>query len=144
LPEGFAICLCDGLVIVRKQNGRRISKPRGNLANVTKQREQIACGGVAQNIMRPTGKAKLPCHVPFISTYIWGDFTQAGIAGKIRAALTEAGQDGLTRSQLNDELGGRITQDEYMPELEKLIASGEVTETKKDGRGRTAKIYHLR
>lgn len=76
--------------------------------------------------------------------YIWDDFTQDGLAVKIRAALTKAGQDGLTRSQLHIDLGKRTSPNEFMPELQKLISSGEVTETDKRGTGRTATIYRLR
>ena len=76
--------------------------------------------------------------------YIWGDFAQGGMAGKIRAALTDAGQDGLTRTQLYNALGGRLSPEEFVPELEKLISGGEVTEARKPTRGKPVTIYRLR
>ena len=90
-------------------------------------------------------KAALECwrYCQDSALYIWGDFT-GGLAGKIRDALAQAGQGGLTRSQLYDALGGRITAEEFEPELTKLISSGEVTSEQKPTRGRTAIIYKLR
>jgi hypothetical protein len=76
--------------------------------------------------------------------YIWGDFTQCGIAEKIHAALADAGENGLTRSQLNDALGGRIPADEFSPELEKMISKDEVIQFFKETKGRRATIYKLR
>ena len=91
-------------------------------------------------------KAALECwrYCQDSALYIWGDFTQGGIAEKIRIALTGAGEGGLTRSQLNDALGGRITAEEFGPELEKMISSGEVIEFTKPTAGRRATIYKLR
>lgn len=91
-------------------------------------------------------KAALECwrYCQDSALYIWGDFTQGGLAGKIRAALTDAGQAGLTRSQLNRALGGNLSADEYQPELEKLVASGEVTETRKPTKGPPLTIYRIR
>ncbi len=91
-------------------------------------------------------KAALECwrYCQDSALYIWGDFTTGGLAAKIRAALTEAGQSGLTRSQLHDALGGRMSPDEFSPELEKLISAGEVTETRKPTKGKPVTIYRLR
>jgi hypothetical protein len=91
-------------------------------------------------------KAALECwrYCQDSALYIWGDFTQGGLAEKIRIALAGAGEAGLTRSQLNDALGGRIAADEYNPELEKMIASGEILPVGKATTGRTATIFKLR
>jgi hypothetical protein len=74
---------------------------------------------------------------------IWGDFTQGELAEKIRVALTVAGVVGLTRSQLNNALGGRITADEFDPELRKMVSAGEVSEILKPTAGRPVTIYKL-
>ena len=76
--------------------------------------------------------------------YIWGDFTQGGLVKKIRDALNDAGEHGLTRSQLNDALGGRIPADEFVPEIEKMISKNEVVQFFKQTNGRRATIYKLR
>lgn len=91
-------------------------------------------------------KAALECwrYCQDSALYIWGDFTRDGIAEKIRAALADAGDNGLTRSQLNDKLGGRVPVDEFSPELEKMISKGEVFKFFKDTKGRRATIYKLR
>ena len=75
---------------------------------------------------------------------MWGDFTQSGIAEKIRIALSGAGEQGLTRSQINSALGGRITTEEFSPELGKMISSGKVIEFFKPTAGGQATIYKLR
>ena len=75
--------------------------------------------------------------------YIWGDSTRSGIAEKLRIALTSAGDAGLTRSQINNVLGGRVTKDEFSPELEKMVSSGEVSAIMKSTAGRTATIYKI-
>jgi len=66
-------------------------------------------------------KAALECwrYCQDSALYIWGDFTQGGLAEKIRLALTAAADAGLTRSQLNDALGGRILADEFPRRLKK-------------------------
>lgn len=91
-------------------------------------------------------KAALECwrYCQDSAFYIWGDFTQCGIAGKIRDALADAGENGLTRSQLNDALGGRIPADEFSPELEKMISKDEIIPSFKETKGRRATIYKLR
>lgn len=91
-------------------------------------------------------KAALECwrYCQDSARYIWGDFTQNAIAEKIRVALSVSGANGLTRSQLNGALGGRITVEEFAPELGKMISRGEVTEFTKDTGGRRATIYKLR
>lgn len=91
-------------------------------------------------------KAALECwrYCQDSALYIWGDFTQNGIAEKIRAALSDAGKNGLTRSQLNRELGGRIAVDDYEPELRKMIQAGEIIEFSKPTTGRPVTIYKLR
>lgn len=90
-------------------------------------------------------KAALECwrYCQDSALYIWGDFT-GGLAGKIRDALADAGANGLTRSQLNRELGGRIAVEDFEPELCKMISTGEVIEFFKDTGGRRATIYKLR
>jgi hypothetical protein len=88
-------------------------------------------------------KAALECwrYCQDSALYIWGDFTQSGLAEKIRIALVSAGKNGLTRSQLNHALGGRVLADEIDAELEKMCeAGGVVTETKATG-GRPVTIY---
>lgn len=91
-------------------------------------------------------KAALECwrYAQDSALYIWGDFTQSGIAEKIRIALAGTEENGLTRSQLNGALGGRITAEEFSPELGKMISSGEVIEFTKPTAGRRATIYKLR
>lgn len=91
-------------------------------------------------------KAALECwrYCQDSALYIWGDFTQCGLAQKIRDALSDAGEGGLTRSQLNAALGGRIPTDEFAPELQKLISAGDVLEFSKPTNGRTATIYKIR
>jgi len=91
-------------------------------------------------------KAALECwrYCQDSALYIWGDFTRCGIAEKIRAAFADAGSNGLTRSQLNNALGGRIPADEFAPELEKMISKGEVIQFFKETKGRRATIYKLR
>ena len=91
-------------------------------------------------------KAALECwrYCQDSALYLWGDFTTGGLAAKITAALAEAGLAGLTRSQLHDALGGRITKDEFTPELQRLISSGEISETRKPTKGPPVTIYRLR
>jgi hypothetical protein len=91
-------------------------------------------------------KAALECwrYCQDSALYIWGDFTQCSISEKIRVALAAAGGNGLMRSQLNDALGGRITADEFSPELGKMISKGEVIQCFKETQGRRATIYKLR
>jgi len=91
-------------------------------------------------------KAALECwrYCQDSALYIWGDFTQGGLVKKISDALTDAGAHGLTRSQLNNALGGRIPADEFVPELEKMISKNEVVQFFKDTGGRRATIYKLR
>jgi hypothetical protein len=90
-------------------------------------------------------KAALECwrYCQDSALYIWGDFMQGGILEKIRVALTVAGLCGLTRSQLYDALGGRIPADEFSPELEKMIAAGEIVRFSKPTAGRPVTIYRL-
>jgi hypothetical protein len=90
-------------------------------------------------------KAALECwrYCQESALYIWGDFTHGGIAEKIRVALSVAKDGGLTRSQINDALGGRISSDEFSPELRKMIVAGEVLEFTKPTSGRPATIYKL-
>ena len=90
-------------------------------------------------------KAALECwrYCQDSALYIWGDFTQGGLAEKIRIALAGAGEAGLTRSQLNNALGGRIAADEFNPELQKMVSSGEVLPVMKPTAGRTATIFKL-
>jgi hypothetical protein len=90
-------------------------------------------------------KAALECwrYCQDSALYIWGDFAQGGLVKKIHDALNDAGERGLTRSQLNDVLGGRIPADEFVPELEKMILKNEVSQTFKDTGGRRATIYKL-
>ncbi len=88
-------------------------------------------------------KAALECwrYCQDSAFYIWGDLTQSGLADKIRIALVSAGKNGLTRSQLNNALGGRILADEIDAELGKMCErGGVVTETKATG-GRPVTIY---
>ncbi len=75
--------------------------------------------------------------------HIWGDFAKDGIAERIRIALKVAGEGGLTRSQLYDALGGRITADEFSPEIRKMVSGGEVRELFKATAGRPVTIYKL-
>ena len=91
-------------------------------------------------------KAALECwrYCQESALYIWGDFTQGGIAEKIRIALAGAGELGLTRSQINNALGGRIASSEFLPELQKMITSGEVISAMKATAGRPTTIYKLR
>lgn len=91
-------------------------------------------------------KAALECwrYCQDSARYIWGDFKENAIAEKIRIALAATGESGLTRSQLNGALGGRITVEEFAPELGKMISRGEVAELTKDTGGRRATIYKLR
>ncbi len=91
-------------------------------------------------------KAALECwrYCQDSARYIWGDFTQNAIAEKIRVAFSVAGANGLTRSQLNGALGGRITVEEFAPELGKMISRGEVVEFSKPTAGRPVTIYRLR
>ena len=91
-------------------------------------------------------KAALECwrYCQDSALYIWGDFAQGGLAEKIRIALAGAGALGLTRSQLNNALGGRIAADEFSPELEKMISGGEVVSVMKATAGRPVTIYKLR
>jgi hypothetical protein len=91
-------------------------------------------------------KAALECwrYCQDSALYIWGDFTRGGIAEKIRAALADAGDSGLTRSQLNRELGGRIAVEDFEPSLRKMIHAGEVIEISKPTTGRPVTIYTLR
>ena len=90
-------------------------------------------------------KAALECwrYCQDSARYIWGDFAHGGVAEKIRVALTVARDAGLTRSQLNDALGGRTVADEYDPELRKMISTGEVSEISKPTAGRPVTIYKL-
>ncbi|MDR3457548.1 MAG: hypothetical protein P4N60_08890 [Verrucomicrobiae bacterium] len=90
-------------------------------------------------------KAALECwrYSQDSAQYIWGDFAQGGLAEKIRIALTGAGDAGLTRSQLNNALGGRIAADEISAEVDKMISSGEVMSVMKTTTGRTATIFRL-
>jgi hypothetical protein len=90
-------------------------------------------------------KAALECwrYCQDSAFYIWGDFMQTGIAEKLRVALKVAGEGGLTRSQLYDALGGRITANEFSPELRKMISAGEVREIFKATAGRPVTIYKL-
>ena len=91
-------------------------------------------------------KAALECwrYCQDSAFYIWGDFTQGGIAEKIRIALAGAGELGLTRSQINNALGGRVAADEFNPELHKMTSSGEVVSVMKATAGRPVTIYKLR
>ncbi len=91
-------------------------------------------------------KAALECwrYCQDSARYIWGDFKENAVAEKIRIALTAAGANGLTRSQLNGALGGRITVEEFAPELGKMISRGEVVEFSKPTAGRPVTIYKLR
>lgn len=91
-------------------------------------------------------KAALECwrYCQESAFYIWGDLAQGGIAEKIRIALAGAGEQGLTRSQLNNALGGRVPADEFSPELQKMISSQEVIPIVKATAGRPVTIYRLR
>ncbi|MGH7953818.1 MAG: DUF3987 domain-containing protein [Limisphaerales bacterium] len=91
-------------------------------------------------------KAALECwrYCQDSALYIWGDFTQGGLAEKIRIALAGAGEQGLTRSQINGALGGRVTVKEFEPELQKMVSVGEIIFITKITAGRTATIYKLR
>lgn len=91
-------------------------------------------------------KAALECwrYCQDSALYLWGDFTQGGIAEKIRIALAGAGELGLTRSQINNALGGRIPADEFSPELQKMVSGQEVIATMKATAGRPVTIYKLR
>jgi hypothetical protein len=88
-------------------------------------------------------KAALECwrYCQDSALYIWGDFTQGRLAEKIRAALVGAGNDGLTRSQLNNALGGRISAEDIDHELAKMCEGGEVVTESKPTRGRPVTIY---
>ena len=90
-------------------------------------------------------KAALECwrYCQDSALYIWGDFTQSGIAEKLRIALAGAGEAGLTRSQINGALGGRITADEFSPELQKMLSAGQVNCVTRNTTGRPATIYKL-
>ncbi len=91
-------------------------------------------------------KAALECwrYCQDSALYIWGDFAQGGLVEKIRVALTVAGEGGLTRSQLNGALGGRIATEEFDPELRKMISANELIEISKPTAGRPVTIYKLR
>jgi hypothetical protein len=91
-------------------------------------------------------KAALECwrYCQDSALYLWGDFTQSGLAEKIRNALNEAGANGLTRSQLNGAFGGRIISEEFEPELYKMISTGEIIEFSKRTAGRPVTIYKIR
>ena len=88
-------------------------------------------------------KAALECwrYSQDSALYIWGDFTQSALAEKIHIALVSAGKNGLTRSQLNHALGGRVLAKEIDAELDKLCESGAVVTETKTTTGRTATIY---
>ena len=90
-------------------------------------------------------KAALECwrYCQDSALYLWGDFTQGGIAEKIRIALAGAGENGQTRSQINNALGGRIAASEIQTELQKMISSGEIISVMKPTNGRTATIFKL-
>lgn len=88
-------------------------------------------------------KAALECwrYCQDSALYIWGNFTQGRLAEKIRVALIGAGNNGLTRSQLNHALGGRITAEEIDHELNKMCEGGKVVTETKATRGRPVTIY---